>query len=63
MPKDEVKTRLHGAMHRGNQKVTEDELAEVTAVVLAIVAEVTAEVAEVIADLEGRVAALEQRAG
>jgi hypothetical protein len=48
-------------MHRGSTKATEGELAEVTAVVLAVVGEVTAEMAVLIADLEERVAALEAR--
>ena len=47
-------------MNRGHAKVSEDELAEVTAVVLAVVAEVTAELATVIAELAVRVEALEQ---
>jgi len=46
-------------MHRGSHKATEAELAEVTAVVLAIVGELAAEMAVVISDLAGRVDALE----
>ena len=61
MNKDQLRTRLHDAMHRGSTKATESELAEVTAVVLAVVGEVTAEMAVLIADLEERVAALEAR--
>jgi predicted RecB family endonuclease len=49
-------------MHRGSHKATEDELAEVTAIVLAIVGEVTLELATVIAELAERLEALE-RAG
>jgi NTP pyrophosphatase (non-canonical NTP hydrolase) len=59
MDKEHVKGRLHDAMHRGHRKATEEELAEVTAVVLAIVGEVTLELATLIADLAERVAALE----
>ena len=62
MAKDHVKHRLNDAVHRGHGKVTEDELEEVTAVVLAIVGELTLELATVIADLEERVAALESNA-
>jgi hypothetical protein len=61
MDKDHVKSRLHDAMHRGSHKATEDELAEVAAVVLAIVGEVTLELAAVIADLATRVEALEAK--
>ena len=49
-------------MHRA-PKATEDELVEVTAVVLAVVSEVTAELAAVIAELAARVEALEAGAG
>jgi hypothetical protein len=59
MNSEHVRERLHGAMHRGRSKVSENELAEVTAVVLAIVTEVTAELATVIAELAARVEALE----
>ena len=59
MDRDQLKSRLHDAMHRGSRKASEAELAEVTAVVLAIVGEVTAEMAVLIADLEERVGALE----
>ena len=59
MNTEHIKGRLHDAMHRGSHKATEEELAEVTAVVLAIVGEFGAELALLIADLEQRVAALE----
>ncbi|HEX3620796.1 MAG TPA: hypothetical protein VHT97_00615 [Acidimicrobiales bacterium] len=59
---EHLRDRLHEAMHRGT-KVSETELEEVTAVVLAIVAEVTAEVALVIGELTARVEALESAKG
>lgn len=62
MDKDHITGRLHDAMHRGNHKATEQELAEVTVVVLAIVGELASELAAVIADLSQRVEALEARA-
>jgi hypothetical protein len=58
---DDVKARLHGALHR-HPKATEDEVAAIAAVVLAIVGELTAELAVVIADLAARVEALEAKA-
>ena len=61
MDTDHVKARLHEAMRRGSHKATEDELAEVAAVVLAIVGEVTLELAAVIAELVERVEVLEAR--
>jgi hypothetical protein len=59
MKEDHVRSRLHDALHRGHQKVSEEELAEVTAVVLAVVTELSAELALVIAELAERVEALE----
>lgn len=59
MNHDHVKTRLHDALHRGSHKATEEELAEVTTVVLAIVGEVTLELAAIIGDLAARVDKLE----
>jgi hypothetical protein len=56
---DDVKARLHGALHR-HPKATEDEVEAIAAVVLAIVGELTVELATVIADLATRVEALEQ---
>jgi hypothetical protein len=56
---EQIKGRLHDAVHRGHRKATEEELAEVTAVVLAVVTELTAEMAAVIAELAARVEALE----
>jgi hypothetical protein len=55
---DDVKARLHGALHR-HPKATEDEVEAIAAVVLAIVGELTAELALVIADLATRVEGLE----
>lgn len=59
MTAEHVRARLHDALHRGHGKATENELVEVTAVVLAIVTEVATELAAVIAELEARVEALE----
>lgn len=59
MHADDVKARLHAALHR-HPKATEDEVEVIAAVVLAIVGELTAELAVVIADLATRVEALEQ---
>lgn len=55
---DDIKARLHGALHR-HPKATEEEVEAITAVVLAIVGELTVELAIVIADLASRVEALE----
>ncbi|MDQ6948625.1 MAG: hypothetical protein M3256_20800, partial [Actinomycetota bacterium] len=60
MKQEHVKDRLHQAMHR-SARVSEEELAEVTAIVLAIVGEVTAELALVIGELAARVEALENK--
>jgi hypothetical protein len=57
--KDKVKDQLHGALTRGGELVTEDELEAVTEVVLLVVAELAAEIALVLVDLEERVEALE----
>ena len=59
MHADDIKARLHGALHR-HPKATEDEVEAVAAVVLAIVGEVTAELAIVIGELAARVDALER---
>jgi hypothetical protein len=56
---DKVKSRLQDAMHRGHTKVSEEELAEVTAVVLAVVGELAAEMALVLTELAARIEALE----
>ena len=61
MHADDVKARLHGALHR-HPKATEDEVEAIAVVVLAIVGEVTAELALVIAELAARVEALEASA-
>ena len=58
MSVDDIKDRLHGALHR-HPKATEDEVEAIAGVVLAIVGELTAELALVIADLIARVEALE----
>ena len=55
---DDVKARLHEALHR-HPKATDDEVEAIAAVVLAIVGEVTIELAAMIADLGSRVEALE----
>jgi hypothetical protein len=61
MHADDVRARLHAALHR-HPKATEDEVEAIAVVVLAIVGEVTAELALVIAELAGRVEALEASA-
>jgi hypothetical protein len=58
---DDVKARLHGALHR-HPKATEDEMEAVAVLVLAIVGELTAELAAVIADLMSRIEELEAKA-
>jgi len=58
MSVDDVKDRLHCALHR-HPKATEDEVEAIAGVVLAIVGELTAELALVIADLIARVEVLE----
>ena len=58
MSVDDIKDRLHGALHR-HPKATEDDVEAIAAVVLAIVGELTLELATVIADLSARVEALE----
>ena len=45
MDTEHIKDRLHGALHRGHAKVSEDDLTEVAAVVLAVVGELAAEMA------------------
>ena len=61
MAVEDIKARLHGALHR-HPKATEDDVEAIAAVVLAIVGELTAELAVVIADLAMRVEALEASA-
>jgi hypothetical protein len=61
MDTDHVRQRLHDALHRGGTKATEQELAEITAVVLAVVAELATEIADVLGDLATRVEALEAK--
>jgi hypothetical protein len=57
---DDIKARLQSALHR-HPKATEDEVAAIAAVVLAIVGEVTAELAVLISELAMRVEALEAK--
>ena len=57
---DDVKARLHGALHR-HPKATDEDVEATAVVVLAIVGEMTAELALVIAELAARVEALEAR--
>jgi hypothetical protein len=59
MAKEHLKTRLHDALHRGGNKVTDEELAEVTAAVVVVTGEMIIELVEVIAELEARIDALE----
>jgi hypothetical protein len=61
MHADDIKARLHGALHR-HPKATEDEVEAIAVVVLAIVGEVTAELAIMISELAARVDALERKA-
>lgn len=61
MHADDIKARLHGALHR-HPKATEDEVDAIAVVVLAIVGELTAELAIVIGELAARVEVLEARA-
>ena len=58
---DDIKGRLHGALHR-HPKPSEAEVEAIAAVVLAIVGEVTEELAVVIAEPAARVEALEAKA-
>jgi hypothetical protein len=60
MHADDIKARLHGALH-SHPKATEDEVEAIAVVVLAIVGELTAELAVIIGELAGRVGALEAR--
>jgi hypothetical protein len=61
MHADDIKSRLHEALHR-HPKATEAEVEAIAVVVLAIVGEVTAELAVLIGELEGRIVALEANA-
>ena len=58
---DDVKARLHDALHR-HPKATEDEIEAVAVLVLAIVGELAAELAVVIAELASRIEQLEAKA-
>lgn len=59
MTEHHLKERLEGALHRGHNNATEQELVAVTAIVLAVMQEITAELVDVITDLTDRVAGLE----
>ena len=59
MNEHHIRERLDSALHRGGHKATEEELAGVTAIVLAVVGEVAGELAVLIAELRDRVDALE----
>jgi hypothetical protein len=59
MARLDIKERLHGAIYRGNKKATEEEVAEVAALITLVIGELVSELAEVLVDLEVRVAALE----
>jgi len=58
MHADDIKDRLHGALHR-HPKASEAEVEAIAVVVLAIVAEVTVELSAVIGELAARVETLE----
>ena len=55
---DDVTARRHGALRR-HPEVSEDEVAAIAAVVIAVVGEVTLELEAMIAELGSRVEALE----
>lgn len=57
----QVKERLHGAIRRTPQRVSETEFEATTAAVLAIVAELAAETAAVFGEVLARIDALERR--
>ena len=57
----QVKERLHGALRRTPQTVSETEFEQTTAALLAIVAEVAAETAAVFGEVLARLDALERR--
>ncbi|HZR12021.1 MAG TPA: hypothetical protein VFC33_02110 [Acidimicrobiia bacterium] len=61
MEEHHIRERLHDALHRGHRKATEEDVAELTAIVLTIVTELTGELAVVIAELAERLEALEAR--
>ena len=60
MHADDIKARLHTALHR-HPKATEDEVEAIAVVVLAIVGELTADLADILGELEGRLVALEAK--
>jgi hypothetical protein len=59
MNSEHIKDRLHKAIHRTPRDVSQKELEEVTAIVLAIVLELAAETALVMGELVARIEALE----
>ena len=59
MNTEHIKDRLHKAIHRAPRDVSQTELEEVTAIVLAIVLELAAESALVMGELAARIEALE----
>jgi hypothetical protein len=61
MAAEDIRARLHDALHR-HPKASEAEVEAIALVVLAIVGELTAELAVVIAELTARVEVLEARA-
>ena|ERR1700674_2394394 len=58
-----IKERLHTAIRRAPQTVSEKEFEEVTTSVLVMVAELAAETAEVFAELLARIERIEARLG
>lgn len=58
-----IKERLHTAIRRAPQTVSEREFEEVTATVLVVVAELAAETAEVFGELLTRIEGIEARLG
>ncbi len=59
MNSEHIKDRLHKAIHRTPRDVSQKELEEVTAIVLAIVLELGAETALVLGELATRIEVLE----
>ena len=58
-----VNERLHKAIHRDRQTVSEQELEQVTAAVLVLVAGLATETAEVFAEVLARIDRIEARLG
>src|SRR5947209_17122387 len=57
----QIKERLHGAIRRSPQSVSESELEATTVAVLAVVAELAAETAAVFGEVLARIETLERR--